>query len=1417
MKPRFSFAKSARGQATLAVIMIVASACPAVAADSTWSSTANGNWTGSANWTSGVPGATTGTGNADVATFNGYGNPLVTVPTSENFAGITFGTTGLTANGFILNGGTLLPSNNATIQSGSTFRGTADVVTGITAQGNLNLTAGGLAGSGMVFNAITTAASSGSVTLALSGANSGYNNIVNNSIAGVISQNATASTLAVSKTGTGTWYLGGTNTYTGGTTLNGGMVVAGNAAAFGSAGTIAVTGNTTIRTQAGLTDPSARISISDDVTLTLDSYGASQTWAGVVGNSGGSNTAALTKTGLGTLTIAPAAGVVQTWKGTTTVNMGVLTISGTNQTANFTNLINSSSALVLGGGAVNFTGKASFTNSQTFNGTTLNAGISQFIPAASTGTNTFDFGAITRNAGSLLNLTNASGYSFKAGATANDAGGLVKGVLFAGNDFMTNNGTNLVATSYTTQNAAGSWSSATANYVTGGAVTGATATAAVINSLKLNNASSQKFTITDTLTVNDGILFGTSIGANLSEISGGILSGPAGGDLIVVNNNAQNTYGRNTISSVIADNGGASNVILYTVNSGGNSNLFLSGINTYTGNTYVGGSSNAATNNVYVTVGGAAGARIGSSLATVYVNGGGGGTVNNLRVGNNDATGDILGTIQLDNGRLSLNRSDAFALTANVTGGTGGGSIVQDSTGTATVNFKAGNNVFNSLLNNAAGTLTLTGVGSVNTFNAPAAFNASATTNFNSGSFYFVGPANAGANTLGTWNVNGAEIIFGGGRYMNVVGGTLTLNSGSVKINGDRFTSNDYANTTPIIYNVNGGIFDVAPNQFDWVLSGPAAATGSSTFNQSAGVVQAGLTPSSTNATVSKLGLTVGVAGSAHASAYNLSGGTLRVAGTIASAQIASQGGVVLTTGSTTAGVSGNNTAVSLQAGFGVTGTGIPASTTISAIASNSTAPSVAVTSGATSITVTSTTGLAAGQYVGGSAGIAAGTTITAVDTGTKVVSLSTATIAAIATTVSLNFNQITLSSAATATATNQTLSFGSTLTSNIASFNWTGGTLTSGTINMTGMSSNDGVNSATSTVLAPTGTLYQGGSTAVMAPGETLNSLVYAGKTTLTGNYQIDAGALSVGIGGTTQASVFHDALAKYDTVAVSGTVVVGGSLNVALRNGFSPGALDTFTIVSGSSVSGTFSNLSGGRVALTGGASFAVTIGAASVVLSDYQNGGNTAPTITAIANQSVPSGGVTPALAFTVGDDLTAVGSLTLTGGSSNTTLVPNANIVFGGSGASRTVTVTPVSGLSGSATITVTVNDGSLATNTTFTLSVTDNYLSWATANSVTGGPGGDSDNDGVTNLVEYALVNGGERGVLTGNTITFTKRGAPYGSDITYDIETSTLLTAGSWTTQAKPIPVSETSSSISYTFAPPTPVKNFARLKVVQP
>ena len=69
------------------------------------------------------------------------------------------------------------------------------------------------------------------------------------------------------------------------------------------------------------------------------------------------------------------------------------------------------------------------------------------------------------------------------------------------------------------------------------------------------------------------------------------------------------------------------------------------------------------------------------------------------------------------------------------------------------------------------------------------------------------------------------------------------------------------------------------------------------------------------------------------------------------------------------------------------------------------------------------------------------------------------------------------------------------------------------------------------------------------------------------------------------------------------------------------------------------------------------------------------NDAPTIVAIPNQTIVVNTSAGPLNFTVGDEDPA--SVTVAASSSNTALVPTANIVFAGTGANRTVTVTPAS--------------------------------------------------------------------------------------------------------------------------------------------
>jgi hypothetical protein len=100
-----------------------------------------------------------------------------------------------------------------------------------------------------------------------------------------------------------------------------------------------------------------------------------------------------------------------------------------------------------------------------------------------------------------------------------------------------------------------------------------------------------------------------------------------------------------------------------------------------------------------------------------------------------------------------------------------------------------------------------------------------------------------------------------------------------------------------------------------------------------------------------------------------------------------------------------------------------------------------------------------------------------------------------------------------------------------------------------------------------------------------------------------------------------------------------------------------------------------------------------------------GNASPTVSAIANQVTLEDTPTPPIPFTVSDTGTSANLLTVTGFSSNTNLVPNNNIVFGGSGSSRTVSLIPASNQIGSATITLTVSDTNFGlTSTNFLLTV-----------------------------------------------------------------------------------------------------------------
>lgn len=111
-----------------------------------------------------------------------------------------------------------------------------------------------------------------------------------------------------------------------------------------------------------------------------------------------------------------------------------------------------------------------------------------------------------------------------------------------------------------------------------------------------------------------------------------------------------------------------------------------------------------------------------------------------------------------------------------------------------------------------------------------------------------------------------------------------------------------------------------------------------------------------------------------------------------------------------------------------------------------------------------------------------------------------------------------------------------------------------------------------------------------------------------------------------------------------------------------------------------------------------------------------------------------------------------------------------------------------------------------------------YAAWATTKGVLEGENGDDDKDCLSNLLEYALgldpkASSHPPGSFTGNTLTFTKGPeAKAAGDVTYTIETTTTLDAGSWSTAA----AANSTDTISYAL-PSGLEKIFGRLKVTKP
>ena len=574
----------------------------AFAANSTWINTGgvSSNWDETSNWyLAFIPGTTSGTTNTDVVTFNAavqnFG--LVTTPividSGRNIGGISFDTLAgnyyigsstldpllLTSGGTIQILGTLSSTNTIeTINAPLVIEGASGTYTFSNNSAN-----GAIAGAGTLnIGGGITGGAAGSTVLTLSGTNTN-----SNTISGIIA-NGTATSLAVTKSGAGTWVLSGANTYTGATTVSAGTLQAGivnQAFGVGSAVTVAGAGTLDL---AGYNEAIGSLAGAGKVTsgtagspiLTVGGIGSSTGFSGIIQN-GSATSVGLTKVGGGTLTLSGA----NTYTGATTITTGTL------QAGVVTQAFGVGSAVSVGTGATLDLGGFNETiGSLAVAGVVTNSGVSSaaVLTAGGNNTSTTFSGNIQDGTSSLGLDKEGSGTLFLSGDNTYSAGttlgagilGLASSTAIGTSGTITFSGGSLQYSSSNNTDYSGRFSTAAGqafNIDTNGQ------TVIFLNPLGASTA--------DTLTkIGSGTLILTSANlySGITTISGGTLqignngiAGTLGTGNVTDNANLAFalTSASTTVSNYISGTG--------SVTQNGTGTLTLSGPNTYSGATTV--------------------------------------------------------------------------------------------------------------------------------------------------------------------------------------------------------------------------------------------------------------------------------------------------------------------------------------------------------------------------------------------------------------------------------------------------------------------------------------------------------------------------------------------------------------------------------------------------------------------------------------------------------------------------------------------------------------------------------------------------------------------------------------------------------------------------------------------------------------